>query len=125
MDRCVKIGAKAGRKVVAFDGRSKRETWKDFQSGKADMIVCQYQAGSAGLNLQRSHTMVFFEPNTSALIMDQAKGRIYRGGQDKKCLYYYLYTPKTIEDKVWKTVRSGVDVTNEMLRRWSEGELFE
>lgn len=125
VDRCVKIGAKAGRKVVAFDGRSKRETWKDFQSGKADMIVCQYQAGSAGLNLQRSHTMVFFEPNTSALIMDQAKGRIYRGGQDKKCLYYYLYTPKTIEDKVWKTVRSGVDVTNEMLRRWSEGEIFD
>lgn len=125
VDRCVKIGKKAGRKVVSFDGRSKRETWKDFQDGKADMIVCQYQAGSAGLNLQRSHTMVFFEPNTSALIMEQAQGRIYRSGQDKKCIYYYLHTPKTIEEKVLKTVKSGVDVTNDMLRRWSEGELFE
>lgn len=125
VDRCVKIGKDAGRKVVSFDGRSKRETWKDFQNGKVDMIVCQYQAGSAGLNLQRSHTMVFFEPNTSALIMEQAQGRIYRSGQDKKCIYYYLYTPKTIEEKVLKTVKSGVDVTNDMLRRWSEGELFE
>lgn len=125
VDRCVEIGKKAGRKVVSFDGRSKRETWKDFQNGKVDMIVCQYQAGSAGLNLQRSHTMVFFEPNTSALIMEQAQGRIYRRGQDKKCIYYHLYTPKTIEEKVMKTVRSGVDVSNDMLRRWSEGELFE
>ena len=125
VDRCVKIGKKAGRNVVSFDGRSKRETWKDFQEGKADMIVCQYQAGSAGLNLQRSHTMVFFEPNTSALIMEQAQGRIYRSGQNQKCIYYYLYTPKTIEDRVLTTVKSGVDVTNDMLRRWSEGELFE
>lgn len=125
VDRCVKIGRKAGRKVISFDGRSKGDTWKDFQDGKADMIVCQYQAGSAGLNLQRSHTMVFFEPNTSALIMEQAQGRIYRSGQDKKCIYYYLYTPKTIEEKVLNTVKSGVDVTNDMLRRWSEGELFE
>lgn len=125
VDRCVKIGKKAGRKVVSFDGRSKKETWKEFQEGKVDMIVCQYQAGSAGLNLQRSHTMVFFEPNTSALIMEQAQGRIYRSGQDKKCIYYYLHTPKTIEEKVLKTVKSGVDVTNDMLRRWSEGELFE
>jgi SNF2 family DNA or RNA helicase len=59
VDRCVEIGKKAGRKVVSLDGRSKKETWKTFQNGKADMIVCQYQAGSAGLNLQRSHTMVF------------------------------------------------------------------
>lgn len=125
VDRCVKVGKKAGRKVVTFDGRSKGDTWKAFQDGKADMIVCQYQAGSAGLNLQRSHTMVFFEPNTSALIMEQAQGRIYRSGQDKKCIYYYLYAPKTIEEKVLKTVKSGVDVTNDMLRRWSEGELFE
>ena len=125
VDRCVKVGKKAGRKVVTFDGRSKGDTWKTFQDGKADMIVCQYQAGSAGLNLQRSHTMVFFEPNTSALIMEQAQGRIYRSGQDKKCIYYYLYAPKTIEEKVLKTVKSGVDVTNDMLRRWSEGELFE
>ena len=125
VDRCAKVGKKAGRKVVTFDGRSKGDTWKAFQEGKADMIVCQYQAGSAGLNLQRSHTMVFFEPNTSALIMEQAQGRIYRSGQDKKCIYYYLYAPKTIEEKVLKTVKSGVDVTNDMLRRWSEGELFE
>lgn len=124
VDRCVAVGRKAGRRVVAFDGRSKTETWKDFQAGKADMIVCQYQAGSAGLNLQRSHTMVFFEPNTSALIMEQAHGRIYRSGQENKCIYYHLFTPKTIEEKVMRTVRSGVDVSNDMLRRWSDGELF-
>lgn len=125
VDRCKDIGKKAGRKVVVYDGRSKKATWKDFQSGKADMIVCQYQAGSTGLNLQRSHTMVLFEPTTSALTLEQTRGRIYRSGQDKKCIYYFLYTPGTIEEKVMRTVRSGVDVSNEMLRRWSEGELFD
>lgn len=125
VDRCIEIGRKAGRKVVSYDGRSKGDTWKRFQDGEADMIVCQYQAGSTGLNLQRSHTMVLFEPHRSSLVMDQAQSRIYRSGQEKKCIYYFLYTPKTIEANTLKTVRSGVDVSNDMLRRWCEGEIFE
>jgi SNF2 family DNA or RNA helicase len=124
VDRCKNIAKRAGKTVTVYDGRSKTETWKDFQSGKFNVLVCQYQAGAVGLNLQNSHIMVFFEPHMSALQFEQAQGRIYRKGQESKCIYYHLYTPGTIEEKVMRKVRSGVSVTNDMLQRWANGETF-
>ena len=88
------------------------------------MIICQYQSGSVGLNLQRAHIMVMFEPCMSALLLEQATGRIYRKGQNKKCIYYYLVTPGSVERKVLDTVRSGMDVSNAMLNEWSASGLI-
>lgn len=119
IDRCAELCRKAGRTVVTFDGRSSSDAWKDFSSGKVDTIVCQYQSGGVGLNLQRAHIMVLFEPCLSALLLEQATGRIYRKGQERKCTYYYLVTPGSIEKKVLDTVRSGVDVCTSMLDEWS------
>lgn len=119
VDRCMDICKKAGRKPMGFDGRSKKDSWKDFTSGKCDTIICQYQSGGAGLNLQNSSTMVFFEPTLSTLNLEQAKGRIYRKGQERKCIYHYLSTPSTVEKRVWDSVRNGVDVTNAMLAQWA------
>lgn len=125
VDRCAAIGKKAGRSVVVFDGRSKDDSvWMKFTEGRANLLVVQFQRGAEGLNLQNAHMMVYFEPTTSALKFEQASGRIYRPGQNKKCIYYYLTTPKTIESKVFETVKNGVDVTEDMMRRWSEGEVF-
>ena len=123
IDRCAEIAKKAHRKVMTFDGRSKEGVWKAFVDGKYDVIVCQYQSGGVGLNLQRSHTMIFFEPTLSSLFLEQAKGRIYRKGQEQKCIYYYLSTPKTIESRVFNSVRKGVDVSNDMLERFAHMEL--
>ena len=119
IDHAAKVARKAGRKVVVFDGRSKTETWKDFQTGKADCIVCQYQSGGVGLNLQVSNIEVLYEPCYSALLLTQAKGRVFRTGQTNKCIYYYLYTPNTIEKKVWDTVRAGKDVTDKLLAEYA------
>ena len=119
VDRAAVVAKKAGRRVVTFDGRSKSDTWKDFQSGNADCIVCQYQSGGVGLNLQIASIEVLYEPCYSALLLTQAKGRIFRTGQKNKCIYYYLYTPNTIEKKVWDTVRAGMDVTDKLLEEWS------
>jgi len=123
IDHAEAVAKKAGRKVVVFDGRSKTETWKDFQNGKADCIICQYQSGGVGLNLQRAHQMILYEPCFSALLLAQAVARIYRKGQTSKCLYYYLYTPNTLERKVWTVVKSGVDLNEVLLERLSKGEL--
>lgn len=119
IDRCAEICRKVKRRCVTFDGRSSSDAWKEFSSGKKDVIICQYQSGGVGLNLQRAHIMVMFEPCMSALLLEQATGRIYRKGQDKKCIYYYLVTPGSIEKKVLDTVRSGVDVCTSMLDEWS------
>ena len=119
VDRCAQICRKAGRKTITYDGRSASDAWKQFTEGDCTAIVCQYQSGGVGLNLQCSHTMVLFEPCLSALLLEQAKGRIYRKGQANRCVYYYLTTPKSIESRVADSVRKGVDVSNEMLERFA------
>lgn len=123
IDRCKAICEDKMRKTVVFDGRSAGPTWKEFQEGDADAIVLQYQAGGAGLDLYASHTMVFYEPTLSALLLEQAKARIYRKGQTQKCLYYYLSTPDTLESDVLDSVRNGVEVTDEVLCRLAHGRL--
>lgn len=124
VDRCADIVRRVERNPLVLDGRSKGDEWKRFADGRADTLICQYMVGSAGLNLQNSSLMVFYEPDFSALAMEQAAGRIYRKGQERKCVFYYLYTKGTIEENVMRTVRSGKDVSNEMLIRWSKGEVF-
>lgn len=119
VDRAAEVCRKCGRNTVVYDGRAKKDAWKDFQYGDADAIVCQYQSGSEGLDLFASSIEVLYEPCLSAKDLEQAKRRIYRKGQEHPCVYHYLVTPDTIEDKVLTTVRSGVDVTSEMLDRWS------
>lgn len=123
VDRCIKICRDAGRKAVQVDGRAKQ--WKEFQYGDADAIVCQYQSGGAGLDLFASHTMIFYEPNTSAEKYSQARARIYRKGQTNHCLYYILVTPGTVEVKTWQSVRNGESVSAEMLHNWAVEELGE
>lgn len=123
IDRCKAICEDKMRKTVVFDGRSAGPTWKEFQEGDADAIVLQYQAGGAGLDLYAGHTMVFYEPTLSALLLEQAKARIYRKGQTQKCLYYYLSTPDTLESDVLDAVRNGVEVTDEVLCRLAHGRL--
>lgn len=121
IDRARAIGEDCGRRVVVFDGRSKGNTWEEFQYGDADMIICQYQVGGAGLDLFASHTLIFFEPTYSALLLDQAQSRILRLGQTKKCIYHYLSTPGTFEEDMWKLVRSGVSVTNRVINELARG----
>jgi SNF2 family DNA or RNA helicase len=122
IDHAAKVAKNAKRKVVVYDGRSKTETWKDFQSGKADCIVCQYQSGGSGLNLQRAHIMCLYEPCFSSLLLTQAQARIYRKGQEHTCQYYYLSTPSTLEAKVFKMVRKGIDVNDKLLEQLARGE---
>lgn len=122
IDRCRKLCERLHKRVTTFDGRSKGPTWKALEEGKADVLICQYQSGGAGLNLQTAHIMVLFEPTLSSLLLDQARGRIYRKGQNKKCIYYILDTPRTLEHKVWETVRNGVTINNDLLERLANAE---
>lgn len=120
--RCEAICKKKKLKTVIIDGSSEDGAEIVFQKGKADVIICQYDAGNAGLNLQISSTMVLFEPTRSVRVLKQAMARIYRQGQRNTCRYHHLYTPGTIEQKAMESVRHGKDVTDEMLKQWAEEE---
>jgi SNF2 family DNA or RNA helicase len=118
IDRCKEICEKAGRRTLVFDGRSNGPVWRDFDKPEYTAIVCHYQSGGAGLNLQAASTMVMFEPCYSSKDWKQAMRRIERPGQQNKMRYVYLYTPKTIEEKILGCVTSGVSVTDKMVETW-------
>lgn len=119
IDKVAGICAKYGKTVI-FDGRSTKDTWREFQFGDARYLVCHYQSGGVGIDLYTSHTMIFFEPSLSSLLMEQAKARTRRKGQTQKCLYYWLQTKGTVEAKTVDSVKNGVDVTKEMLEQWAK-----
>lgn len=120
ISRCYAIAEECGRSPVVFDGHSKGPTWKEFQDGSKDVLITQYAAGGAGLNLQRSNTMILFEPCFSTLHLTQAMARIQRTGQTQVCRYLMLYTPHTVEEKVLESVLNGQDVVADTFRRWAE-----
>ena len=125
ISRCKAICDKLKLKSIVFDGSSEIGAEVPFKKGKADVMICQYASGNAGLNLQISHTMVFFEPTRSVRVLKQAMARTYRQGQKDTCRYYHFFTPGTIEKKAMDSVRHGKDVTDEMLKQWAEEEFCE
>ena len=110
-------------RYIRYDSSARDDVWADFQNDPSiKVIAIQYQRGSEGLDLFSSDCTVFFEPTSSAYVLEQAKARIMRKGQTKKCSYYYIYAPDTLEERMMRSVRKGVDVSARMMDEWAEEE---
>lgn len=77
--------------------------------GKKDMVLCQWQSGSEGLNLHFLHYMVIVEANYSYSLSVQGRGRIRRIGQKNPQFYFYLKTEGTIEEAIYKALHDKSD----------------
>lgn len=117
IDRIKALCEEKGLNTAVFDGRSKGPEWQKLNED-ADVLITQWQAGGAGLNLQAASTLIAFEPCQSSVNWIQGRARIYRKGQNTKCRFIYLYTPDTIEKKVYESVMNSVTVTDKMMRSW-------
>ena len=97
-----------GAKVWRIDG-----THHDIPTaetiGPRDMVLCQWQSGSEALNLQMIHYWCSVEACYSYSTSIQARGRIRRIGQKMPQFYYYLKTTKTIEDDIYKCLKTKSD----------------
>ena len=79
--------------------------------------MVQYQAGATGLNLQKASKIIYFSLPLSSELFEQSKKRIHRIGQKNNCMYYYLITKKTIEEKILETLKQRKDYTDELFRK--------
>lgn len=102
---------KMGFNPVSLDGRSKdHDVWRKFQEDpNVRAIVCQYQSGSAGIDLYAASTCVFYEPTLSSNLNEQAKDRIHRIGQHDPCSYYYLIAQNTVEEAIYEALKNYKD----------------
>lgn len=104
---CAKALGSSG-KVWRIDGTHHEIPTKDT-IGKKDVVLCQWQAGAEALNLQFLHYWVSVESTYSYSTAIQARGRIRRIGQEEPQFYYYLKCPSTIEDAIYKALKTKSD----------------
>lgn len=99
-------------KVWRIDGRH-HEIPTEKTCGERDVILCQWQSGSEGLNLQFVSYWVSVSPTYSYATSIQARGRVRRIGSKKPVFYYYLKCEDCIESDVYKALKNKQDFAME------------
>lgn len=73
---------------------------KDFQEGRVQYLIAHPRSAAHGLTFVNCSTSVFFSLDYSFEAHAQARDRIHRIGQTKKCLYVYLIAEKSVDEMI-------------------------
>ncbi len=87
---------------------------KAYENEENSVTCIQYQAGAMGLNLQLSNKIIYFSLPLSSELFEQSKKRTHRLGQARTCMYYYLITEGSIEEKIYEVLGTRRDFTNKL-----------
>jgi SNF2 family DNA or RNA helicase len=92
-------------------------------TGKQDVFLIQLQAGGTGLNLQHYDRIVFVSPWWTSALLEQAKGRAVRIGQENVVKIYWLKLKVedenvSIDDFIMDKANMKKDMAKEFLS-WS------
>ena len=98
-----KICKKLNKPVSRVDGETR--DLNNYDSLENTVTLIQYQAGSMGLNLQKSNKIIYFSLPLSSELFEQSKKRTHRLGQTKTCFYYYMITEGSVEKDIYKTLK--------------------
>lgn len=107
-------------KHVILDGEQKdKQIWRKFQTDpKIQVIICQYQSGSTGIDLYAADTIIFYEPTLRSNTLEQAKDRIHRIGQTSKCSYIHFITKGTIEVAIYRALKNYNDFSKKLFEEY-------
>lgn len=89
-----------------------RRNLDNYHSKDNTVILCQYQAGAMGINLQKCNKIIYFSLTLSSELFEQSKKRTHRIGQKKSCFYWYLTTENSIDEDIYKTLLERKDYTD-------------
>lgn len=112
LDVIKKICKKLDKPVSVVNGKTK--DLRNYESKDNSVTLLQYQAGAMGLNLQLSNKIIYFSLPLSSELFEQSKKRTHRMGQKRTCMYYYLITDGTIEEKIFDVLSMRRDFTNKL-----------
>lgn len=104
--------------VSVVNGKTK--DLKNYEFKDNSVTLLQYQAGAMGLNLQLSNKIIYFSLPLSSELFEQSKKRTHRMGQKRSCMYYYLITEGTIEEKIFDVLGTRRDFTNKLFEELEE-----
>lgn len=105
--------------VLLYGDTKNKEVWKDFQEDESiQVIVCQYQSASSGIDLHAADTILFYEPTDSSTTYEQCKDRIHRIGTVNKCSYICFRTTATIEVAMYKALQNFADFSDSLFTEY-------
>lgn len=111
-DMCIRME----RPVSVVNGQRKDLTC--YEKDQDSVTLIQYQAGAMGLNLQLSNKIIYFSLPLSSELFEQSKKRTHRIGQKNTCLYYYLITEGSIDEKIYEVLGQRRDFTNKLFEEF-------
>ena len=78
---------------------------RDFESGGADILILQNQAGAMGLTLNAASLSIYYSNSTSSILRQQSEYRNYRIGQFNSVLYVDIMTKDLIDKSLYHVVK--------------------
>ena len=94
-----------------------------YEQHDNSVTFVQYQAGSAGLNLQKANKMIYFTPPLSCEHWMQSAKRIHRIGTTSTCFYYKLIVKNSVEERIYQTLDMRENFTNNLFEDFENGDL--
>lgn len=79
------------------------------------VLISTPLSGGTGLDLPVADTVIWFSRDFSLHKELQANDRCHRIGQTEKVTYYYLITPRTVDEKIDKILRDKKSVAENLL----------
>jgi SNF2 family DNA or RNA helicase len=106
--------------VATIIGRTRKTrdaTLEAFQQGKIDVLIAQVRTGGVGVDLFRSHTVLFYSTTFSFIDFEQAVARVHRAGQKSAVNIYLIYAEKTIDKLIYEALLCKRSVSDFVLRK--------
>jgi SNF2 family DNA or RNA helicase len=101
--------------AISSDERQKTiDRFQDKESN-ARFFVGNPQTGGYGITLTAANNVVYYSNGYDLEKRLQSEDRAHRIGQDKSVTYVDLITPKTVDEKIVKALRSKMNIANEIM----------
>lgn len=125
LEKCVKQALDSFGKCVKvwrIDGKHHDIPSPDT-IGKHDVVLAQWQSGSASINLQFIDYWVSCTPHDSYVTSLQARGRVQRIGAVNPKFFYYLRCDGTEEDNIYENLKERKEFSQKawVIKRNEEG----
>lgn len=115
LNRLRKICKGLDRETSYMNGEGK--SLDAYNNVSNSVTFIQYQAGAMGGNFQKANKIIYYTlplGKGSCDLWEQSKKRIHRIGQKSTCFYYYLLVKGSIEEKNFRALKEGKELTDEL-----------
>lgn len=110
----LKLLRKTEKKILRYDGEQHDKLPASDSNIKNTVLLAHYKSGSTGLNLQWANVTIYFSLTYSYQEYEQSKGRTWRTGQTKKCLYYIFKVKNTVDEQIIECLKKKQDFSEKL-----------